>query len=142
MHDASIDSKGGLFVNAGENQFDISWPTMINFLKSIHALARSDAFESSPTNVKFVVNLAKLHNAFIQKIRFGGTNLDLDISKYLIESNNTIIKLIIEMDDKDVIGLCVPELSDFINLALGMYPLKTKKIFFLWQQTSLTHCIV
>ena len=44
-----------------------------------------------------------------------------------MESNATIIQLIIEMDDKDVIGLCVPELSDFINSGFGDLKSKSKK---------------
>lgn len=141
MHDASIDSKGGLFVNAGENQFDISWPTMINFLKSIHALARSDTFESSPTNVKFVVNLAKLHNTFIRKIRHGSTTLNPTLSNDLIQSNDTVIQLIVEMNNKDVIGLCIPELANFINTGFGSLKSSEVKKNILSQSTKNSHTL-
>ncbi|DAC14551.1 MAG TPA: hypothetical protein D7I06_08755, partial [Candidatus Poseidoniales archaeon] len=127
MHDVSIDSKGGLFVNTSGNQFDISWQTMNDFLKNIHTLARSDAFESSPTNVKFAVNLTKLLSSFVEKIRFGGTNLDPVLSEGIKKSNNTIIKLIIEMGSKDVIELCASELANFINSGFGGLSAEDKK---------------
>lgn len=127
MHDVSIDSKGGLFLNTGGNQFDISWQTMNDFLESILELAGSDAFESSPTNVKFAVNLTKLLSSFVEKIRFGGTNLNSDLSKGINKSNNTIIQLIIEMDSKDVIELCNSELANFINSGFGGLAPEVKK---------------
>ena len=77
--------------------------------------------------MKFAVNLTKLVSAFVEKIRFGGTNLNSDLSNGIIESNNTIIKLITEMDSKDIIELCTSELANFINSGFGGVSAEDKK---------------
>jgi len=110
LHNASIDSRGNLFINVGQNQFDIDWSTMIVLLSSILDLSQDGKFENTPQNLRFVVNLAQLHYNFIEK-----SDLSSGLRKNLEKSNSTIIQLIVGMENKEMIHLCIEELAHFIN---------------------------
>lgn len=110
LHNASIDSRGNLFINVGQNQFDIDWSTMIDLLSSILDLTQDGKFENTPQNVRFVVNLAQLHYNFIEK-----SDLSSDLKNNLEKSNSTIIQLIVGMENKETIHLCIKELAYFMN---------------------------
>jgi len=111
LHNASIDSRGNLFINVGQNQFDIDWSTMIDLLSSILDLTQDGKFENTPQNVRFVVNIAQLHNNFIENY----SNFDTDLKNNLDKSNSKIIQLIVGMENKEMIHLCIKELAHFIN---------------------------